>query len=498
VKTLERISRWAAHRAVVARASAFTLVTSALVACNANSVAMPTPTPTPSTFTATPRQAALLDTVAERTFRWFWDVTDARTGLTPDRWPTKSFSSVAAIGFALTAYPVGAERGWISRAQAAERTLNTLRYLYQLPQGPAPTGMGGHQGFFYHFLQYENGHRFRTVELSTIDTALLLGGALFCQSYFTGTNDSDVAIRAYADSLYRRVNWPWAIARPPALSMGWHPETGFIRSDWKGYNEAMIAIVLGLGSPTYPLQPASWDAWTSTYAWRDFLGQPQLDFAPLFGHQYSHVWIDFRGIRDGYMRGKGIDYFENSRRATVAQRLYAIQNPMGWRGYGADVWGLTASDGPLDGTITIDGTPRTFHTYWARGIAAAERRDDGTIAPTAAVASIVFAPELVVPATVAMREGFGGIAFGTYGFLDAFNPTLRDTNARLQHGRVDSQHGWVDTDYLGIDQGPIIAMLENWRTELVWKTMRTNPYIVRGLKRAGFAGGWLDRAPSTP
>lgn len=490
-----RLAKSSANTRVMSRVIS-TLLLGVVTACSAATSA-PIARTTP-TFTPTPRQAALLDTVGERTFRWFWDVTDARTGLTPDRWPRKDFSSVAAIGFALTAYPVGIERGWVTRAEAAERTLQTLRYMWQLPQGPAPTGVGGHQGFFYHFLEFDSGHRFRTVELSTIDTALLLGGALFCQSYFTGNSGVEPAIRAYADSLYRRVNWPWAIARPPALSMGWHPERGFIASDWKGYNEAMIAIVLGLGSPTYPLAPSAWDAWTSTYVWRDFLGQPQLDFAPLFGHQYSHVWIDFRGIQDAYMRGRGIDYFENSRRATIAQRTYAMQNPMGWRGYSADVWGLTASDGPFDGTVTIDGTSRTFHTYWARGVSAAERRDDGTIAPTAALSSIVFAPELAAPAAVAMREQFGGIAFGQYGFLDAFNPTLRDASVRLQHGRVDPQHGWVDSDYLGIDQGPIIAMLENWRTELVWKTMRTNPYIVRGLRRAGFSGGWLNNAPATP
>ncbi len=451
-----------------------------------------------ATFSPSVRQAALLDTLGERTFRWFWDVTDARTGLTPDRWPRRDFSSVAAIGFALTAYPIGVERGWITRDEAVERTSSTLRYLWSLPQGPAPRGTAGHEGFFYHFLEFDTGLRFGTVELSTIDTALLLGGALFCQSYFTGAKGGERAIRAYADSLYRRTNWPWAIARAPALAMGWDPERGFIRSDWKGYNEAIIALVLGLGSPTHPLPDDSWDAWTSTYAWHEFMGQPHLGFAPLFGHQYAHVWIDFRGIRDSYMRNKGTDYFENSRRATIAQRQYAITNPLGWRGYGENVWGLTASDGPLDSTLTINGTPRRFHSYWARGVSATEQRDDGTIAPTAAVSSIVFAPELTVPATVAMREGFGGIAFSTYGFLEAFNPTLRDPTLPLRHGRVDPQHGWVDVDYLGIDQGPIIAMLENWRSELVWKTMRTNPYIVRGLRRAGFTGGWLNTAPSTP
>ena len=437
----------------------------------------------------------MLDTVGERTFRWFWEVTNPRTGLTPDRWPRTDFSSVAAIGFALTAYPIGVEHGWITRVQAAERTRNTLRFLWQLPQGPGVTNVSGYRGFFYHFLDFERGYRYRTVELSTIDTALLLAGALFCQSYFDGSAREEAEIRAYADSLYRRVDWPWAVARAPALSMGWHPESGFIASDWTGYNEGMIALVLGLGSPSHPLDAAAWQAWTSTYVWRDFMGQPQLAFAPLFGHQYSHVWIDFRGIGDAYVRTKGIDYFENSRRATIAQRAYAIENPMHWRGYDASVGGLTASDGPLDSTLVIDGITREFHTYWARGVSAAERQDDGTIAPTGAVSSLVFTPELSLPATVAMRERFGGIAFGAYGFFDAFNPTLRDTLVRVSQGRVRAPHGWADDDYLGINQGPILAMLENWRTELVWRVMRTNPYLVRGLQRAGFGGGWLAAVP---
>ena len=367
------------------------------------------------------------------------------------------FSSVAAIGFALTAYPVGAERQWITHSQAAARTLTTLRFLYRLPQGAEPTGNAGYKGFFYHFLDFTNGQRFDKVELSTIDTALLLAGALFCQSYFIGADSTEFAIRAYADSLYDRVDWTWAVARPPALSHGWHPETGFIVSDWKGYNEAMIAIVLGLGSRTHPLDAAAWTAWTSTYEWREFEGQPHLQFAPLFGHQYSHVWIDFRGIADSYMRGRGIDYFENSRRAALSQRSYAISNPMGWRDYGANVWGLTASDGPLDGVVTIDGRAREFHTYWARGVASTERRDDGTIAPTAAVASIAFVPSISIPAAVQMREKYGTIAFGKYGFLDAFNPTLRSTAVTLRHGRVDPELGWADTDYLGNRPGADIG-----------------------------------------
>src|SRR6185436_2484122 len=180
-----------------------------------------TPIP-PSALTT--RQTAFLDTLERRTFNWFWERSDPNTGLTPDRWPTKSFSSVAAIGFALTAYPVGIERGYVSRSAAADRVLTTLRFMYNAPQGPQPTGVTGYKGFFYHFLDMETGYRFEQVELSTIDTSLLLAGVLFCQSYFTTTNPTEAAIRAYADSLYLRVDWQWAQAKAPLVSMGWHPE----------------------------------------------------------------------------------------------------------------------------------------------------------------------------------------------------------------------------------------------------------------------------------
>jgi len=438
----------------------------------------------------TTRQSAFLDTLERRTFDWFWERTDNNNGLTPDRWPTKSFSSVAAIGFALTAYPVGVERGYVTRGAAAQRTLNTLRFMYNAPQGPQPTNVTGYKGFFYHFLDMQTGYRFERVELSTIDTSLLLAGVLFCQSYFTGADGTESAIRAYADSLYLRVEWPWTLNHPPVVSMGWHPEKGFINADWRGYNEGMIVYVLALGSPTYPIDPESWTQWTSTYNWAAFYGQTHVNFAPLFGHQYSHIWIDFRGIKDAYTRGKGIDYFENSRRATISQRLYAIDNPGQFRDYGPNIWGLTAVDGPHDTTVVIDGIQRQFRTYAARGAAAGEIRDDGTIGPTAAGGSVVFAPEIAIPALIAMREKYADNLFTNYGFLDSFNPTFRlPINPR--HGRVVAGVGWFDTDYLGIDQGPIIAMIENYRTELIWKTMRTNKYIVAGLKKAGFTGGWL-------
>lgn len=445
----------------------------------------------PPTFE--PSALAFLDSLQSRTFAWFWTLSDSRTGLTPDRWPTESFSSVAAVGFALTTYPVGVERGWVTREEAEVRVLATLRFFWRAPQGPDSMGVTGYKGFFYHFLDMETGRRWETVELSTIDTALLLAGVLACREYFDEIeDDGEIAIRAYADSIYRRVDWSWAQVRPPLVSMGWKPEAGFLDYDWRGYNEAMILYVLALGSPTHAVEPAAWDAWTETYRWGEFQGQEHLGFAPLFGHQYSHIWIDFRGIQDVYMRERGIDYFENSRRATLAQRAYAITNPEGWVGYGANLWGLTASDGPADTTLFLAGRPRSFHSYAARGAGPHEVRDDGTIAPTAAGGSVAFAPEFAVSALIEMRRRFGAQLFGEYGFLDAFNPTFTVTDARLKHGRVVVGSGWFDTDYLGIDQGPIILMIENHRSGLVWELMRKSPYVVRGLCQAGFRGGWLE------
>ena len=437
------------------------------------------------------RNEPFLDTVQVRTFNFFWEQTRPATGLTPDRWPSKSFSSIAAVGFALTAYPIGVERGYITRAQASERTLNTLRWFYQAPQGPAAAGMSGNLGFFYHFLDMDTGQRFQTVELSTIDTALLLGGVLFCREYFDGSSTTESAIRAYADSLYRRVDWTQATSTmAPKISMGHSPEKGWLPYTYNGYNEAMLLYVLALGSPTHPIDASAWPAYTSSYTWATFQGQEHLNFAPLFGHQYSQMFIDFRGIQDPFMKSHGTDYFENSRRATVAQRSYAIANPSGFRDYSADIWGLTASDGPSDTTLVIDGRSRQFFTYRARGAASNEIQDDGTLAPTAAGGSIAFTPDISIAALKAMRVKYGNELFQQYGFMDAFNPTFTNAGA-VRAGRVVPGIGWIDTDYLGIDQGPILGMIENYRTELVWKYMKKSPYIRQGLTRAGFTGGWL-------
>ena len=433
---------------------------------------------------------AFLDTLEHRTFNFFWETANPHNGLVPDRWPTPSFSSIAAVGFGLTAYVIGAERGYVSREQARSRVLSTLRSLYQLPQGPEPTGVAGYKGFFYHFLDMQSGARYKQVELSTIDTALLLAGVLTCRRYFDSADSSDVAIRAYADSLYSRVDWTWIQPRPPLVSMGWTPEQGFHTYDWRGYDEAMLLYVLALGSPTHPIDSAAWGAWTSGYKWGTYYDESHVGFAPLFGHQYSHIWIDFHGIRDAYMRAHGTDYFENSRRATIAQHRYAMDNPERWIGYDSLTWGLSASDGPTDAKLPVHGETRDFFGYAARGVDFTEVRDDGTIAPTAAGASIVFAPEIVIPTLVAMRDRYGDNLFRQYGFVDAFNPTFR-FDVPVQQGHVVPNTGWFDDDYLGIDQGPIIAMIENYRTGLLWRLMRGDPAVVRGLQRAGFTGGWL-------
>ncbi|MGQ0525051.1 MAG: glucoamylase family protein [Betaproteobacteria bacterium] len=458
-------------------------------------MALSKPHSLPLPATQAPRTLpVVVEQLQERTFRYFWDTAHPQTGLVPDRFPTPSFSSIAAVGFALTAYPIGAERGYITREQARERVLKTIRFFRDAPQGSAATGTAGYNGFFYRYLDMKNGHRVGDIELSTVDTALLLGGMLFCQSYFDGEEAQEAEIRQLVEEVYSRVNWRWAQVRGAAISHGWTPEGSFLEYDWRGYNEAMLVYLLALGSPSNSVAPVAWNEWTRDYdkLWGPLHGQTHLRFESHFGHQYSHVWVDFRGIADAAMRKLGIDYFENSRRATYAQRAYAIANPMRWAGYGENVWGLTASDGSADVEAEYAGEKRRFRTYYARGVGP-EPVDDGTIAPTAAAASLPFAPEIVIPAIEEMHRRYGQHIYGEYGFYDAFNPSF-DYDVPLQHGRRIPGFGWVDNDYLGIDQGPIVAMIENHRSDLVWRTTRRNPHIKRGLLRAGFTGGWLEAA----
>jgi len=445
-----------------------------------------TPPPGPSLETG-----SFLDTIQARTFDFFWETTNAENGLAPDRWPDPPFSSVAAVGFALTAYPIGVERGYVSRQAARRRTLTTLTVLWNVPQGKSASGAAGRWGFFYHFLKMDTGERYQDTELSTIDTAIFLMGALTAQQYFDGDDSTEVRIRALADSLYRRVQWDRMQLPSGLMSMGWTPNDGRFDYGYEGYDEAMLLYVLALGSPTHPVDASAWPAFTNSYDWAAFYGYEHVNFAPLFGHQYSHVWIDFRDIQDAYMRKKGVDYFENSRRAALAQREYAMDNPDNFAGYGENVWGFTASDGPGDTTVRVNGRKRTFRGYWARGAAKDDVRDDGTIAPTAVGGSVPFAPDATISALKTMRSRYGDSLFGQYGFYDAFNPTYTLQEPPPDGGQT-TPHGWFEDEYLGIDQGPILAMIENHRTGLIWSLMRKNPYVVRGLCRAGFSGGWMD------
>ncbi len=426
-----------------------------------------------------------LDTLETRTLTYFLATMDSSTGLAPDRWPSRSPSSVAAVGFALTSYPIASERGLITRGEAARRVAKTLEFLYSAPQSDRPDGATGYRGFFYHFVSIPDGSRAWKCELSTIDTALLMAGVLFCQSFFDRGDAVESRIRSLADSLYRRVDWEWASEDRPGLMLGWTPEGGADRESWHGYNEAMILYVLAFGSPTHPAPSKGWDYWTSSYVWATYYGKQFVSFGPLFGHQFSHCWIDFRGIQDRYMREKGIDYFENSRRATYSQQAYAIENPRHYRGYSDTVWGVTPCDGPGDTSFVVDGMTRRFLGYAGRGVSFDWALDDGTIAPTGAGASVAFAPEICIPTLKALGKTYAGRLWTQFGFRDAFNPTYVTQRT--------GPDGWFDPDYLGLDQGPIAIMLENLRTGLVWDVMRKNPYVVEGLRRAGFSGGWLEK-----
>jgi hypothetical protein len=410
----------------------------------------------------------LLDTLEQKAFDYFWNEANPANGMIKDRSTTDSPCSIAAVGFGLSAICTGIDRGYVTRADGRARVLTTLNTFWTGPQGTAPNGMIGYKGFFYHFLAMSTAQRAWSSELSTIDTALLFAGVLDVREYFTTQDPLDVQVRALADSLYLRADWEWFRASGPGIRMGWKPETGFNTfGTWTGYNEAMILYIMALGSPTHaPNWPSMWSTWTATYHWETHYGQTYLVFPPLFGHQYSHCWIDFRNTQDAFMRSKGITYFENSRRATLAQQAYCIANPGGFAGYGANGWGITASDDP--------------EGYSARG-APPPQDDDGTLVPSAVGGSVPFAPEIAIPTLEFFFANYP-LLWSTYGFKDAF----------------DLGQNWWDTDYLGIDQGPIILMIENYRTQAIWNRFMGNPYILAGLASAGFrspTGVTEDPAP---
>lgn len=315
-------------------------------------------------------------------------------GMVRDKTDPTAPVSIAAVGMAMATIPVLVERAVLSREFAAKITRKQLRFLYDCPQGPEPDA-SGHRGFFYHFLDIETGRRVWQCELSTIDSAFLFAGALTAAAYFDRDTADEAEIRCVADILYRRADWNWARDGGPTLTHGWRPESGFLPHRWRGYDEGLLLYILGLGSPTHPLPAESFAAYCSTYRWKKIYDCELLYSGPLFTHQLSHMWIDFRGLRDVFMREHGTDYFENSRLATYVQREYAIRNPMGWVGYGEHCWGFTACDGPGSIKRVVNGVEREFFEYVARG--APDGPDDGTIAPWVVVASLPFAPEIVIP-----------------------------------------------------------------------------------------------------
>ena len=280
----------------------------------------------------------LLEELEERTFNFFWDTAEPGTGLIPDRWPRPPFSSIAAVGFALNAYAIGVERGYVTRAAARARVLTTLRFLFEAQQGTSPDEATGYQGFFYHFVNFGTGRRYGDSELSTVDTALLIAGVLFVGGYFDQDQAEEVEIRRLADELYKRVNWPWAMLAPD-IRMAWSPELEFGRHDWRGYNEAMLVFVLALGSPIYPATASTWVAWTSDYyrAWGTVEGQTHLTFGPMFGHQYSARSGSTCAASRTNSCGRSAWITSRTAAARVlSQRAYAIRNPMDWRGYGPE------------------------------------------------------------------------------------------------------------------------------------------------------------------
>src|SRR5258708_16737966 len=428
-------------------------------------------------------------------FRYFLDRTNGNNGLVADNTLDDSPCSIAATGFGLSCHPVAVVNGWLKRAEAAERVLTALRFFDHSPQGPEPD-VAGYKGFYYHFLEMKDGRRAGNSELSTVDSAFLLAGMLAAAAFFDGDAPAECEIRETADALFRRADWQWALYAVPCNANGWPtetvedvtiihggtPEDGFISYRYQGYDESLLMHVLGFGSSTFALPPECYRAWQKTYDWRKQYGIEYLHTGPPFIHQLSHGWLDFRGISDGFTRSKGIDYFENSRRAVRVQQSYAQENPQKFRGYGPHCWGVSASDGPGPATKTIESADRDFWMYKARGVP--EGPDDGTLAPGAVAASLPFAPELVADTLRELVRAYPNLR-SEYGLRASLNPTFGD---------------WVSPLNYGLDQGPIVMMIENYRTGLLWNLMRRCPYIWRGLRHGRFARRLLrsERPPPSP
>ena len=409
------------------------------------------PQTVPGTHKLTREDELFLEDLERRSFQYFWQEADRHTGLVPDRARMdgsaldeshRNVASIAATGFGLTALCIAAERGLIDRAQARERTGNTLRFF-------ANTAFH-ERGWFYHWMDAKTGERRWQSEVCSIDTALLLAGVLTARQYFR----DDKEIVSLGKKIYERVDFRWMLnGHPLLLSHGWKPETGFLKPRWDTYSEDTILYLLAIGSPTHPIAPASWYALSKDrYRYEGFAYFTTIG-VPLFMHQYAHAWIDYRNQRE--TQGDRIDYFENSITATLAHRKFCINLAHDFPGYEPNVWGITASDS-AKGYLAWGGPPR-------------DPAIDGTVVPSAAGGSLMFTPEVSVAALRAMDDKYGDRIYGKYGFVDAFNPNT----------------GWVDTDVIGINVGIILLSEENLRTENVWRWFMRNPEIPRAMNRIG-------------
>ena len=420
---------------------------------------------------------ALLDQLQRAAFGYFLQTVNPLNGLVSDTSRDNSPVSIAVVGFALSSYPVAVERGWMKRADAVQLSLAALRFFRSSDQSGSPEATG-YKGFYYHFLDRGSGARVWRSELSMIDTALLVAGMLVASRYFTADSADEIELRELVETLYLRIDWHWSQGEAATMRMGWKPECGFLHYGWDGYNEAIVLYVLAMGSPTHPLKEDCYEAWTATYQWENLYGYDFLYAGPLFIHQFSHAWIDFRGIQDRFMREKRCDYFENSRRAIEVQREYARRNPERFEGYDENCWGLTACDGPSLQLPGLSNERRQLFGYAARSVPYGP--DDGTLSGSAVLASLPFAPKIVLGAARNMLGRYPEI-LPAQQYASSFNPSLAHPGRSV----------WISAGHFGLDQGIVVMMIENYRTQLIWRLMRDCAYIGNGLRRTGFRGGWL-------
>lgn len=425
-----------------------------------------------------PHMEQTLERLQRAAFDYFPGATNPENGLVRDHDDPASPCSIAVVGFGLSCYPIAVERGWIDRDAAAAIVRTTLRFFAESAQGDAAQGVTGHRGFYYHFLDMEHGQRTWNCELSVIDTTLLLAGALTAALYFDRDDPVEGDIRALADLMHQRVDFAWAQDQRGTFVQGWTPEGGFIRYDWEGYSEAIILYVLAGAQASAVDVSRAYEAWTRTYQWEDIYGHEVLYAGPLFIHLFSHAWIDFRGITDRFMSARDTDYFRNTSRTIGIQQAYCRLNPGEFAGYGEHSWGLTACDGPAGRLAMRGGKTRDFYGYSARGVPYGP--DDGTLAPWAPLACLPFDETAAVRCLSDRLRDFPEVLHQDR-FRGSFNPSLPGPGPG---GRVSS-------DCFGLDQGLVVMMVENYRSGMIWNLTRKAPAFARGLRAAGFSGGWL-------